>query len=57
MAQDKVNFCWNFSSGKCDFGDNRCWFLYSDSSENPVMRIKCNICEKVFKIQDDFHAA
>ena len=52
--KDKVNVCWNFSSGKCDFGDNLCWFLHSDSSERSVKEIKCNICEKVFKNQDDF---
>ena len=33
---------WNFSSGKCEFGDYLCWFLHRDSSERSLKEVKCN---------------
>ena len=52
--KDKVNVCWNFSSGKCEFGDNLCWFLPSETSESSRKENKCNICEKVCANKGDF---
>ena len=48
--KEKVNACWNFSDGKCEFGDELCWFIHCESSqETGFKEIKCNTCEKVFE--------
>ena len=52
--KEKVNGCWNFSSGNCEFGDNLCWFLHSGGLERSKKEIKCHICEKVFENKPDF---
>ena len=52
--KDKVNVCWNFSSGKCDFREDLCWFLHSETSESSKKENKCNICEKGFANIGDF---
>ena len=39
---DKVEICWNYSTGKCEFGDDLCWFLHSNTSKS--CEINCNIC-------------
>ena len=52
--KDKVNICWNFSSGNCEFGDSLCRFLHSGGSERTKKEIKCHLCEKVFRNEPDF---
>ena len=52
--KDKVNACWNFSSGKCEFGDNLCWFLHSETLECSRKENKCTICGKVFANKSDY---
>ena len=47
----KVALCWNFSAGKCDFGDDFCWFSHSKNLDN----FKCNICGHVFKTKNETH--
>ena len=46
--KEKVNVCWNFSSGKCELGDSLCWFIHSESLDRSKSEIKCNICEIFF---------
>ena len=51
---EKVALCWNFSSGKCDFSDDSCWFRHSKNLE--VMdNFKCNICQHIFKTKNEVH--
>jgi hypothetical protein len=49
---DKVEICWNYSTGKCEFGDDLCWFLHSNTSKS--CEINCNICGKVFTTLNQF---
>ena len=42
--REKVKVCWNYSSGKCEFVENDCWFLHTNTSSE----IDCNFCGKVF---------
>ena len=51
---EKALFCWNFSSGKCGFCDDLCWFLHDGGSERSRTEIKCNICEKLFENKNNF---
>ena len=30
--REKVKVCWNYSSGKCEFVENYCWFLHTNTS-------------------------
>ena len=46
---EMVALCWNFSDGKCGFGDDFCSFSHSKVLEN----FNCNICEKVFKTKNE----
>ena len=41
-----VRICWNYSTGKCQFADNECWFLHENTSKSD--EINCDICGKVF---------
>ena len=51
---EKVALCWNFSSGKCEFSDDSCWF--SHSKDLKVMdNFKCNICQHIFKTKSEVH--
>jgi hypothetical protein len=52
--KEKENVCWSYSSGKCELGDNLCWFLHSETSESSRKEKKCNICEKVIANKRDF---
>ena len=29
---ESVKVCWNFFSGKCGYGDEKCWFLHCKTS-------------------------
>ena len=50
---EKVQFCAHFSEGKCDFKDS-CWFSHDISKRKDLPEYKCNVCEKVFRIQSAF---
>jgi hypothetical protein len=53
--KEKVNVCWNFSAGKCELGDELCWFIHCENSEEPVTKeIKCNTCANVFDNINNF---
>ena len=53
--KEKVNVCWNFSAGKCDFGDELCWFIHCENSEEKRFKeIKCSTCENVFDNMNNF---
>ena len=53
--KEKVNVCWNFSAGKCDFGDELCWFIHCENSEEKRFKeIKCSTCENVFDNVNNF---
>ena len=41
--QEKINVCWNYSTGNCQYGDEKCWFLHRETNET---RIECTQCEK-----------
>ena len=49
---EKVDICWNFATGKCEFGADLCWFLHTNSSKSS--EIDCNICGKVFTTRNQF---
>ena len=49
---EKVEICWNYSTGKCEFGADLCWFLHTNSSKS--CEIDCNICGKVFTTLNQF---
>ena len=48
---ESVKECWNFSSGKCGYGEVKCWFLHSNTSKSEMI---CNICEKHFPCQSEY---
>jgi hypothetical protein len=31
---EKVKICWNYSTGKCEFEDDLCWFLHTITSKS-----------------------
>ena len=41
---EKVIACRDFSIGKCDLGDEMCWFNHSEMES----KFKCSICKHVF---------
>ena len=47
-----VSDCWNFSVGKCDFGEH-CWFIHNKKKE--THEIECSICTKKFGNLNTFH--
>ena len=28
--EEKINICWNYPSGNCEFGSDNCWFLHEE---------------------------
>ena len=51
IHKEKVSTCWDYSTGKCDLGDEIFWFIHSESSIES--KFKCSICEKVFDHHND----
>jgi hypothetical protein len=50
--EDQIDLCWNYASGKCDFGDDNCWFAHhSDKNEH---NFECNSCDKTFGNKNQF---
>ena len=44
--REKVSICWHYSTGRCEFVDNDCWFLHTNTPKS--VEVDCNICGKVF---------
>ena len=38
---ESITPCWNHAGGKCEFGDEECWFSHEEKYE-PIF--KCNSC-------------
>ena len=48
--REKVKDCWKHSTGKCEFGDELCWFRHDENSKASNMAgLKCNVCGKSFE--------
>ena len=47
---EKVNICYYFLQGVCDFGED-CW--YNHRKEDLELKIKCNLCDNTFKCKPD----
>ena len=45
---EKVNVCWDFSTGKCSRGEESCWFLHLEKTGTED-NFKCNFCDKNYK--------
>ena len=43
--KEKVDICWKYARGKCDFEEQNCWFLHQD--QNGV-DFECTNCDKTF---------
>ena len=44
-----------YFAGKCEFGDELCWFFHCENSEETVIKeIKFNACENVFDNMNNF---
>ena len=48
---ERVSACWKFTNEECDFGNEKCWFNYSNASKS---EIKCKFCEQNFSNQSEF---
>ena len=46
----KVATCWNFSSGKCDFQDEECWFIHRLNGKHDIKQLTCSFCDKIFSV-------
>jgi hypothetical protein len=46
----RVSVCWKFNSGKCHYGDEKCWFNHIAAK----CEIKCNFREQTFPNQSEF---
>ena len=49
---EKVNTCWNFESGSCQFSNDLCWFRHS-KSDLPQESQNCKFCGEIFKTKND----
>ena len=47
---EKVATCWNFSSGKCDYPDEECWFNHSVNEKHGSKQPTCSFCDKAFHV-------
>ena len=45
---ENVNLCWIYAGGKCEFGDDKCWFLHANKSESSF---ECTSCDKTFPVK------
>ena len=47
----KVEICWNFSSGTCPYGEQKCWFSPSKERINSrLSKINCNNMHESIRI-------
>ena len=57
IHNEKVKQCIYFSTGRCHYSDESCWFNHQNSSKNVIDEdsvIKCKHCEKIFHIGREF---
>ena len=47
---EKVATLWNFSSGKCDYPDEECWFNHSLTEKHGALQLTCSFCDKAFHV-------
>ena len=48
---EQISMCWDFATGNCPFGDDRCWFRHSVLKTSEV---KCKICDDKFATRSDY---
>ena len=48
---ERVSVCWNYASGDCVYGSEKCWF---DHCNTEKYEIKCNLCDQIFTSQSTF---
>ena len=57
MKQEKLHHaesihpCWNHASGKCEYGDEECWFSHSIEMEGMEQTFECNNCDETFDVK------
>ena len=52
---EKVKQCLFYSEGKCDYGEQLCWFKPGKSSDKQeTTKLNCTICNTDFKLRSDF---
>ena len=44
----KVDICWNYAGGKCEFEEEKCWFIHKDENRS---KFECTSCDKTFAAQ------
>ena len=51
---EKVEICWNFSSGTCPYGEQNCWFSHSKERINSrLSEFNYNFCETICMSQSE----
>ena len=50
---EKVNFCSNFATSSCIYGNKKCWFVHEEETETDD-EFNCNSCEKELRSAPDF---
>ena len=50
--REKVKVCWNYSSGKCEFVENDCWFLHTNTLNVKLdsKQLTCSSCDETFPV-------
>ena len=48
---EQISLCWDFATGNCSFGDDKCWFRHSELKTSEV---KCKICDDKFATKSDY---
>ena len=44
---EKVDICWQYLGGKCEFEEEKCWFLHKDKN---ISEFECTSCDKKFAV-------
>ena len=50
---EKVNFCRNFVTDACFYGDENCWFIHELEEVQEYNEFKCDFCKKEFNSLSD----
>ena len=51
---EKVNFCRNFVTNACFYGDENCWFVHEPEEAQEYDEFKCDSRKKEFNLLSDF---